>query len=94
MKPSNVRPISDLKNHARQLVEEVTRSGDALVITQNGKPKVVVMGVAEHERLNDALLMMKLLAHGQEVQRRTGSRYSTADIRRLAKAALARAAQR
>jgi prevent-host-death family protein len=94
MKPSNIRPISDLKNHARQLVEEVAKGGGALVITQNGKPQAVMMGVVEHERLNDALLMMKLLAHGQEVQRQTGSRYSTAEVRRLAKAALARAAVR
>ena len=94
MKASQIRPISELKNHARELVEEVSTSGQPVVITQNGRPRVVVVGVEQHERLIDALAMMKLLAHGHEVQRTTGKKYSTAEVRRLAKAALARAARK
>ena len=94
MKASSIRPITDLKHRTRQLVQEVSDSGQSLVITQSGKPKVVLMGVEEHDRLHDTLVMLKLLAQGQEVQRRGGKRYSTADVRRLAQAALGRARER
>ncbi len=93
MKASSIRPITELKNRTKQLVQEVSDSGQSVVITQNGKPKVVLMGVEEHDRLNDTLLMLKLLAHGQEVQQ-GGKRYSTAEVRKLAHAALARARKR
>ena len=91
MRASSVRPITDLKNRTKQLVQEVSETGQSVVITQNGKPKVVVMGVEEHDRLNDTLVMLKLLAHGQAVQRRSGRRYSTGEVRKRAHAALARA---
>ncbi len=94
MKASSIRPISELKNRTKQLVQEVSDSGQSIVITQSGKPKVVVMGVEEHDRLNDTLIMLKLLAHGQEVQRKSGKRYSSAEMRKLAHAALARAQRR
>ena len=71
MKAARVRPITDLKNRTKELVQEVADSGDAVVITQNGKPKVVVMDVKQHDRLQDTLAMLKLLAQ----QRR--SRLST-----------------
>lgn len=94
MKASSIRPITELKNRTKQLVQEVSDSGQSVVITQSGRPKVVVMGIEEHDRLNDTLLMLKLLAHGQEVQRSSGKRYSTAEVRKLAHAALARTRQR
>jgi len=89
MKASSIRPITDLKNRTKQLVQEVSETGQSVMITQNGKPRVVVMGVEEHDRLNDTLSMLKLLAHGLEVQRQGGKRYSTAEVRKLAHAALA-----
>lgn len=94
MKASSIRPITELKNRTKQLVQEVSDTGQSLVITQNGKPKVVVMGVEEHDRLNDTLLMLKLLSHGQKAQARGGRRYSTSEIRKLAHAALNRLRER
>jgi hypothetical protein len=37
----------------------VSHSGEA---AQNGKPKVVVMGIAQHDGLQDTLAMLKLLS--------------------------------
>ena len=91
MKTSSIRPITDLKNHTKQLLQEVADSGQSVVITQNGRPKVVVMGVEEHDRINDTLLMLKLLAHAHSVQQSGGERYSTAEIRKIGRAALDRA---
>jgi len=94
MKAANVRPITDLKNHTKALVREVSEGGQAVVITQNGKPKVVVMDVAQHDRLLDTLAVLKLLAQSQDELVRTGRVYSSSEVRRRAKAALQKASPR
>jgi prevent-host-death family protein len=94
MKAANIRPITDLKNRTKELIREVSEGGQSVVITQNGKPKVVVMGVEEHDRLQDTLAMLKLLAQSQESLTRTGRTYSTAEVRRRAKAVLDKASNR
>jgi prevent-host-death family protein len=94
MKAANIRPITELKNHAKELVREVSEGGQPVVITQNGKPKVVVMDVHQHDRLQDTLAMLKLLAQSQDSLVRTGRTYSTALVRRRARAALQKASRR
>jgi prevent-host-death family protein len=94
MKAANVRPITDLKNRTKALVREVSDSGQPVVITQNGKPTVVLMDVDQHDRLQDTLVMLKLLAQSQASLTRTGRVYSTADVRRRARAALAKTAHK
>jgi len=94
VKAAHIRPITELKNRTRQLVKEISEGGDPVVITQNGKPKVVVMDVGQHDRLQDTLAMLKLLVHSQASLARTGRTYSTAEVRRRTKAALAKALRR
>ena len=94
MHSARIRPITDLKNKARELVQEVSESGHSVVITQNGRPKVVVMDVGEHDRLQDALAMLKLLAESVESLKRTGRTHSTAEVRRRATAVLRAAGRR
>jgi prevent-host-death family protein len=91
MKAANVRPITDLKNHAKKLIQEVSDGGQSVVITQNGKPRVVVMGVEQHDRLQETLVMLKLLAQSQGSLATTGRTHSTAEVRRRARSALRRA---
>ena len=94
MKAGNIRPITDLKNRTKELVREVSEGGQPIVITQNGKPKVVVMDVEQHDRLQDTLAMLKILAQSQESLTRTGRTYSSTEVRRRAKAVLDRTANR
>ena len=90
MKAANVRPITDLKNRTKALVREVVDTGQAMVITQNGKPRVVVMDAGEHDRLQDTLTMLKLLAQSVDSVQR-GRPTSTGDeVRRRARAAIDR----
>jgi prevent-host-death family protein len=93
MKAVNVRPITELKNRTKALLREVVDSGQPVVITQNGKPQVVVMDAAEHDRIQDTLAMLKLLAQSVDSLARTRTS-SSADVRRRAKLALAKARQR
>ena len=94
MKAANVRPITDLKTRTKELVREIADGGQPVVITQNGKPKVVVMDVEQHDRLQDTLAMLKLLAQSQASLIRTGRAYLTTEVRRRAKAALKKASNR
>jgi prevent-host-death family protein len=93
MRSSRVRPITDLKNKTKELVQEVAGGGAPLLITQNGMPMVVVLSAAEHDRNQDTLAMLKLLSQSQASLTR-GERTSTSDqVRRRAHAALLRAKQ-
>ena len=94
MKAANVRPITDLKNCAKELVRTVSESGQSVIITQNGKAKVVVMDVEQHDRLQDTLAILKLLAQSQESLIRTGRTHSSAEVRRRARAVLDKASNR
>ena len=93
MKAVNVRPITELKNRTKALIREVVDGGQAMVITQNGKPRVVVMDAAEHDRLQDTLAMLKLLAQSVDSLAR-GRPVSSAQVRRRAKLAIGRARRR
>lgn len=93
MKATNVRPVTDLKNRTKELIREVAESGQPVVITQNGKPRVVLMDVQQHDRLQNTLAMLKLLAQSQDSVAKTGRVYSTAQVRRRAKVALEKAAK-
>ncbi len=37
-----IQPISYLKAHAADLVEELSRNGESLIVTQNGRARLVV----------------------------------------------------
>ena len=90
MKGKNVRPITDLKNRTKELVQEVSESGETVVITQNGTPRVVVMDIRRHDQLQDTLAMLKLLAQSQDSLAKGDKTHSTAEVRRRAQAALRR----
>ena len=94
MRAANVRPITDLKNRTKALIREVADSGQPVVITQNGKPRVVLMDVQQHDRLQDTLAMLKLLAQSQDSVAKAGCVYSTVEVRRRAKVALEQAVKR
>lgn len=94
MKLGRVRPITDLKNHAKDLVNEVADGGEAVVITQNGRARAVLMDVEQHDSLRDTLAMLKLLAQSQASVAQARRVYSTAEVRRRATAALERAKKR
>lgn len=91
MRSTNIRSISDLKNHSATLVREVCQGGQPVVITQHGKARAVLMDVKEHDRLRDTLAMLKLLAQSEVSLAKGGRSYSTAEVRASARAVVARA---
>lgn len=59
---SSIKPISWLKNNAKQLIESVTETGNPMIITQNGEAKAVVMNVREYDQMQESLAMLRMLA--------------------------------
>lgn len=61
-----IQPISYLKSHAATLVDELTAHGEPLIVTQNGKAKLVVQDIASYERTQETLALLKLIAIGRQ----------------------------
>jgi len=59
---SDIKPISWLKNNAKQLIETVAETGNPMVITQNGEAKAVVMNVKAYDQMQESLALLRMLA--------------------------------
>ena len=66
MRASDVKPITYMKTHSAELVEAVNRKRSPVVITQNGTPRAVVMDVESYERIQDTLILLKLISQSEE----------------------------
>lgn len=58
---SLIKPISDLRNRARELSRICHRSGEPIFITKNGEGDMVLMSLAAYERLQARLDLYRLL---------------------------------
>lgn len=63
---TDVKPITYLKNKTAELVKSISGEGRSVVITQNGKAKVVVMDVELYDRWQSSLALLKVLALAEE----------------------------
>lgn len=61
---SQIRPISYLKTHAAEVVREMGKGQEPMIITQNGEAKVVLMDLASWERTRETMALLKILALG------------------------------
>ncbi|MBY0472440.1 type II toxin-antitoxin system Phd/YefM family antitoxin [bacterium] len=51
IRPSDVVPIGEFKNHAASWLERARNSGHPIVITQNGKTAGILLSPAEYEKI-------------------------------------------
>ena len=61
---SQVKPISQLKAHAAEILLDLAQRRESLVITQNGEARAVLMDVVSYEEVQSTLALLKLLALG------------------------------
>jgi prevent-host-death family protein len=66
MRASDVKPITYMKTHSTELIAAVNKRRSPVIITQNGSPRAVLMDVHSYERIQDALIMLKLIARSEE----------------------------
>jgi prevent-host-death family protein len=61
---SQIKPISYLKANAAEIVRNLGKKQEPLIITQNGEAKVVIQDIESYEQTQEALAMLKILALG------------------------------
>ncbi len=61
---SQIKPISYLKAHAAEIVRNLGREREPLIITQNGEAKVVLQDIASYEQTQETMALLKILALG------------------------------
>ncbi len=63
---TQIKPISYLKANAAEVLEELQKQRQPLIITQNGEAKAVIQDVTSYEETQETLALLKILALGGE----------------------------
>ena len=67
LKPTeDVRPITDFRNRAAEILAQVKATKRPVIITQNGKSAAVLVDVAHYERQQELLELLQGLVRGVE----------------------------
>lgn len=61
---TQVKPISYLKSHSTNIVEDLTENREPMLITQNGEAKLVVMDVKSYQDREQTFAILTMLALG------------------------------
>ncbi len=89
----SIQPITYLKNHTADLVRRVADEGGPVIITQNGRAKVVVLDVEMYDQWREATTLLKILAMS-EASVRAGRVRRQSDVFRRAKEVIRKARRR
>ncbi len=84
----DIEPITTLKRDAAELIARTKERQSPIVITQNGKPTAVLQDVEAYERQRHALLLLKLIAQGEQ-DYEAGRTKTAAQVRTLMRKRLA-----
>ena len=63
---TQVKPISYLKNHMAEIVNDISTFRQPLLITQNGEIKLAIIDIKSFEEQEETLAALKLLAIGNK----------------------------
>jgi prevent-host-death family protein len=61
---TQIRPISYLKAHAAEIVRNLSKEQQSLIITQNGEAKVVIQDIESYEQTQQTIALLKILSLG------------------------------
>ncbi len=59
-----IKPISYLKAHASEIVRNIGKQQEPMIITQNGEAKAVVQDMESYEQTQETMALSKILALG------------------------------
>lgn len=63
---TDIRPITYLKSHAADLINQINTTHRHVIITQNGVPKGVLQDPTSFEEMRSALTIMKMISQSEE----------------------------
>jgi prevent-host-death family protein len=61
---NQIKPISYLKAHASEIVRNIGKQQEPLIITQNGEAKAVIQDIESYEQTQEIMALLKILALG------------------------------
>lgn len=65
LKPTeDVRPITDFRNHAAEILLQVRQTKRPVVITQKGKSAAILLDAEQYEKQQDLLELLQKIAKG------------------------------
>lgn len=65
-----IKPISYLKANAAEVIRDLSKRQEPLIITQNGEATAVIQDIRSYEAEQETMALLKILALGQaQVQR-------------------------
>jgi antitoxin YefM len=82
---SDIKPVSEFRANAAELIERVKSSGRPLVLTQRGHSAAVVLDVADYERMVEEIeLLTDVRAAAAQIDAGEGisNREAKAELRR------------
>jgi len=59
-----IRPISYFKANAPEIVRQLAKEREPMVITQNGEATAVIQDIASYEETQETMALLKILALG------------------------------
>jgi prevent-host-death family protein len=85
---SQIKPISFIKANAAEVLDELEKSREPIVVTQNGEARAVLLDVRSYEESQETLALLKILALGRK-QIETGEVHSLSEAIRSIRKSLA-----
>lgn len=61
-----VKPISYVKANAAEVVDRVCETGEPVIVTQNGRARVIIQDLKTYERTQETLAVLELARQGDE----------------------------
>jgi prevent-host-death family protein len=65
----DIRTVTQMKARTAQILDEVNSQKRPLIITQEGKPRAVILDVESYDELISAIGILKLIALGEDEMR-------------------------
>ena len=59
-----IQPISYVKANAAEVVDRVCETGEPVIVTQNGRARVIIQDLKTYERTQETLAMLELVRQG------------------------------
>ncbi len=63
---TDIKPVTQLKSYAADLLKQVNDTHRPIVITQNGEPRAVLQDPESYENMRNAIGLLKLTSQGEE----------------------------
>ena len=62
----SVKPISYIKAHASEMLADIAKTRNPVIITQNGQAKAIIQDLQTYEKTQETLAMLKVVAMGEK----------------------------